>query len=405
STGGYIDSLTVSGTVADAYFKEADPFISVMLYEVDSTYSDSVIYNDPPRYITNTLDSATTFQLSNLKHGTYQLVALKDVNNNYLFEPEKDKIAFLKDFIEVPTDSVFHLNLFSEEGEFAISPRPDQLAQHHLIFDYTGKLQKDSLKIQLLPPVPEEYISRITKDREKDTLHYWYKPEVARDSLQFLVQTPVSKDTLLARLKEMKADSLQFTFEPSGAVNFEQEVKILPNIPLQNISDSLVTIINKDTVAVDFSMKYDEFRNEIILNFDKQEQQIYSFTALPGAFTDFFGSKNDTLRANFRTQAYSDYGNETVNLQNVREYPIIVQLTNEEGEIQAEKFSNGESSFTFEHLKPGNYFIRVIYDRNDNKTWDTGNYLLKQQPEEIIYFPEVLEVRANWDMNRVFILD
>ncbi len=67
STGPYIDSLSVRGSVSDAFLSVPDPYISVMLYEVDSTYTDSAIYTRMPRYVTNTLDSATTFQLNNLK--------------------------------------------------------------------------------------------------------------------------------------------------------------------------------------------------------------------------------------------------------------------------------------------------------------------------------------------------
>ncbi len=39
STGTYIDSLTVSGVVKDAFNKKADEFISVMLYEIDTAYT------------------------------------------------------------------------------------------------------------------------------------------------------------------------------------------------------------------------------------------------------------------------------------------------------------------------------------------------------------------------------
>ena len=76
STGSYIDSLTVTGSVKDAEKRITDKFISVMLYEVDSTYTDSVIYKQKPRYITNTLDSATTFKIEKIKAGTYKMVAL-----------------------------------------------------------------------------------------------------------------------------------------------------------------------------------------------------------------------------------------------------------------------------------------------------------------------------------------
>ena len=51
STGTYIDSLTVSGYVEDAFEKNTDEFISVMLYDVDSTFTDSIIYKEKPKYI------------------------------------------------------------------------------------------------------------------------------------------------------------------------------------------------------------------------------------------------------------------------------------------------------------------------------------------------------------------
>jgi hypothetical protein len=77
STGNVIDSLSVQGYIEDALLKEPDAFVSVMLYEVDSMYSDSVVYKEKPRYITNTLDSLTSFKIENIKEGTYKLIALK----------------------------------------------------------------------------------------------------------------------------------------------------------------------------------------------------------------------------------------------------------------------------------------------------------------------------------------
>jgi hypothetical protein len=54
--GDHIDSLALGGRIKDAYDIEAEPFVSVM-YEVNDTFKDSVIYKENPRYITNTLDS------------------------------------------------------------------------------------------------------------------------------------------------------------------------------------------------------------------------------------------------------------------------------------------------------------------------------------------------------------
>jgi len=41
--------------------------------------------------------------------------------------------------------------------------------------------------------------------------------------------------------------------------------------------------------------------------------------------------------------------------------------------------------------------LKVIFDRNGNGRWDTGDYLKKQQPERVMYFPKTIEIRANWD--------
>jgi uncharacterized protein (DUF2141 family) len=46
------------------------------------------------------------FKLENLKTGKYLLVALKDYNNNNKFDPKKDKIGFVKEFISVPNDAL-----------------------------------------------------------------------------------------------------------------------------------------------------------------------------------------------------------------------------------------------------------------------------------------------------------
>ena len=395
STGSHLDSLSISGTVSDAYLLEPDPYVSVMLYEVDSAYTDSVVYNETPRYITNTLDS-TLFQLDYLKEGTFRMVAILDQNNNYQFDPKTEKIAFLEDFVTTPTDSIYNLNLFREITPFSVT-RPQQVAQQQIIFGYTGKLDLDSLRISMLEPAVEDLESRITKAPDTDTLNYWYKPLIEEDSLRFLVEGPGFQDSLISRRREMDRDSLRLSFDPSGSLTFNQHVNILPTIPLEEVTNSLITLVDNDTVAVPFTTRYEEFENRIVLEFEKEENQVYNFQALPGAFTGFFGSTHDTVNTTFRTRSFSDYGTIIVNLQNVEQYPIIVQLTNQQGEIQAERHSSTESNFTFPFLNPGQYLLRVIYDRNGNGIWDTGNFLEKQQPEEIIYYPETLDVRPNWD--------
>lgn len=395
STGNYIDSLSVAGVVSDAYLIEPDPSISVMLYEVNENYTDSVVYNTIPRYITNTLDT-TTFQLNYLKEGTYQMVAIRDDNNNYMFDPGTEKIAFLENFITLPTDSIYDLSLFKEVPAFSMT-RPQQAARQHILFGYQGKLDRDSLNITMLNDLPEDFESRITKDPAKDTLHYWYRPTIELDTLRFAVEALNFRDTLLTRRRNMDRDSLTFSFDPSGTVPFNRNVNILPTLPLTQVRDTLVSLTRNDTIPVPFSLEYFPFDNRIALQFEKEENTTYNFRALPGAFTTFYGTGNDTLQTQFRTRAYSDVGSVSISLQNIDRFPIIVQLTNDLGVVQRSQTSTAGSSYNFQYLNPGKYLIRVIYDDNANGVWDTGNYLRREQPEEIIYFPELIDVRANWE--------
>ena len=76
------------------------------------------------------------------------------------------------------------------------------------------------------------------------------------------------------------------------------------------------------------------------------------------------------------------------------------------GEVIKEiKNVNQNSTYNFELIKPGKYLFRLIEDINKNNIWDTGNYLKKIKPEPVYYFPNELEVRANWDLNETFDLN
>jgi len=46
----------------------------------------------------------------------------------------------------------------------------------------------------------------------------------------------------------------------------------------------------------------------------------------------------------------------------------------------------------------------VIYDDNDNGKWDTGNYLKSLQPEEVYYFENIIDAKANWEVVESFTL-
>jgi len=401
STGNYIDSLSVKGNILDAESMTADTFVSVMLYEVDSTYNDSVVYKKKPKYITNTLDSVTTFNIENIKAGKYKLVALKDENRNFTYQQKEDKIGFYDKVITVPSDTVYSVKLFKEELDFK-AVKPKQAAGQKIAFGFEGDYK--NMQIELLGDRPEGLVERITKDVKSDTLYYWYNINLERDSTLFVVSNKEYRDTLNFKFRDFKKDSLTINAIQKGSLNFNQNFEIEGSVPFTFIREDLIKIIDKDSVTVPFTTQFDELHNKYTFQFEKKESQVYKIKMLPEALTSFFGEVNDTLNYNLQTKAYSDYANIRVVLNNAT-YPVIVQLTDEKGNLKYEQFADKPKVFDFRYINTGNYYLRVVFDTNGNQKWDTGNYLKKIQPERISYDSKLIEASANWDIIQDFTLE
>lgn len=400
STGSYIDSLSVKGAILDAEKREPDTFVSVMLYEVDSTYTDSTVYKTRPKYVTNTLDSVSTFSIDNIKAGKYRLIALKDENGNYTYQQKSDKIGFYDQEITVPTDSFYEIKLFKEVADFYVE-RPTQIAKQKIQFGYRGDVK--GLTIEMLGEKPEEFEYRLVKDVQKDTLYYWYKPNVELDTTLFVVKNKNYVDTLKHRFRDLKADSLSIKTSGTGTINFGEDFSIAANVPLEKLDADKISIRDKDSIQIDFKTEYDTLSNTYRFKFDRTEANSYDIQLLPEAITDFFGKVNDTLKYNIKTKRFSDLSDVRVTLVDA-EYPVIVQLTDNKGAVKYEQFADEPRLFDFRHINPGSYYLRVIYDTNGNKKWDTGNYLKKIQPERISYYSKVIDARTGWDLVEEFTL-
>jgi len=402
STGTYIDSLSLSGTLKDAYNKDAESFISVMLYEINDKYNDSIIYKENPRYITNTLDSAKTFKLENLKAGKYLLIALKDENNNYRYEPKIEKIGFHKEYITIPNDTIYQIELFKEAGNFRTF-KPSQASGNRLIVGYEGN--PDAVKMQLKKNT-ENLSTIITRFPKKDSLQVWYKPIKLEskqvDSLQLEVTNGKYIENFLFKIKNQKNDTLSFSPRQSGVLPLGEKFTLGSSLPLAKFDSSKMKLINKDSVAIPFKTAYNEMTMELEFDFAKEPMEKYKLELLPGALTDYLEKANDTLSYKFETKSTADYGNLRLTLENVKQFPVIIELTNKNGDILYSAYAESNPEIDFNLIKPDLYTLRLIYDENKNKVWDPGNFLKKTQSEEVIYFPKEIDVRANWDVIQPF---
>lgn len=394
STGDYVDSLQVEGNVFDAYQRVSDENITVMLYPLDSTYSDSVVYNETPRYISFVRDSTSLFSIDNIKAGDYKMVAISDKNNNYKFDPAQDKIGFVEDTLKIPTNQLYDILVFKEELDFE-GFRPKQISRQHFEFGFRGRLK--DYKIDLLSETNEPFEAKYFKDAETDTLHYWYKPYLEKDSLLFAFSNQGRTDTLEIRPKQIEEDSLKISEVRPEKNKLLADFKLKANTPISRFQKDSIRMMDKDSIPVDFQLEVDTLYNHLVFKFEKEESQSYQIDLFPGAITDFFDTKNDSLNYKYTTKALADFGNLELTITNVDEFPIIVELVDEKGKVESSVYETESPTVNFKLVKPGFYYIRLIYDLNANGRWDTGDFLKGVKPEPVLYEAQTVEIRANWD--------
>ena len=397
STGAEIDSLNLKGLIKDAIEMEPDDFISLQLYPIDSSYNDSAIYRKKPFYVTSTLDS-TVFEFKNLKAGKYELIALKDFSNNYYFDQNVDQIGFLNTPITLPLDSIIELKIFKEKTIFSWAD-PFFINNHHIGHGYYGDYKNQ--KFKLLSDVPKSFEYLITKNRETDTLNYWFKG-IKTDSLKFEYPINDTIKTELVNFKNPIKDSLIINQMTIGSIDLTEKFKLSSNLPIISSDSSLVKIRKKDSTLVSSKISIDENYDRVEIDFKLIPNDTYNIQLLPNALKDFWGNTHDTLNYRVSTKKIEDYGNIFIQLIYEESYEFILELLKDGKVVRSYNKPNEDSNYSFKLLDPGKYFLRLIKDKNNNDKWDTGNYLEKIQPEEVIYFPFELELRANWDLNESF---
>ena len=204
-------------------------------------------------------------------------------------------------------------------------------------------------------------------------------------------------------MKTKEKDSLVIKAEQSKTLKFNDNFLLNANLPFSELEKNKISIVNKDSLNIEFETKLDLIKNQYSIIFEKAEEEEFTIRLLPGAITDLFENENDTLLYKLKTRKYDDCGNLDLNLINAK-FPIIVQLVLSSGEVKYEKYETKNSKVNFENIDPGKYYIKIIYDQDEDKKFTTGNYLKKIFPEKVIYYPDEIDVRAGWDLIQEFIL-
>lgn len=407
STGAAVDTEQIKGKVLNAFTNEPEKGVLVMLYD---SQTDSLPYLDKPSYFSRTKENGS-FLIKNISRGSYKIFALKETNNNYVFDSRDENIAYADSQISSGSDSVT-LYLFTE----ALPQNLVRAYSHEpgrVIFIF--QLHVDSLQYQLLSGNPEIFAQEYSAAR--DTVSLWYK-NVSADTLSLRIISPLlsSGDTVTAPLitpAKLKASEkgavsgrgtgnsfkLSAQTNVSGRFNLNDSIRITFSHPIA-AWDSNQVVLLEDSSAINSSMQFtDTLKRHLLITAPWKENKMYKLKIPPGIFTDVYGLKNDTLEFTCQTRSLNEYGTLKLelNLEHINGN-VIFQLLDEAGNVTRQSYLNKSAAVYYEYLVAGMYRFRIIDDKNGNGKWDTGYYLGKYQPEKIIYYPEKINVRANWDI-------
>ncbi|MBK7966710.1 MAG: hypothetical protein IPK10_16555 [Bacteroidetes bacterium] len=92
----------------------------------------------------------------------------------------------------------------------------------------------------------------------------------------------------------------------------------------------------------------------------------------------------------------------TQNLNSDKNY--LLQILTEKFELLRELEISHDSSYTFSYLNPSPIKLRLVEDTNRDHRYTYSHYAQKRQPEKVFIYPETITLRANWELEVVFIL-
>jgi hypothetical protein len=444
STGSFLDSLQVKERVISAFDDTPQKDIQVLLYakHSDTLALDSMPLHVKPSYLVKS-DENGMFHFENVRSGDLLLFAIKDQNGNGFFDLPNEKIAFMdtlvsgiwmqeekkvataidtltikqdtlhRDTISVTSSMVplYTLRLF-EETDSVQKVLKSTIVQKDEIGVFFRFPTSDVQFRQLRNSVPDDWaVKELTPAR--DTAFLWMKSNTYDSLFIEVADNHKVIDTIRLSLlekgskkkKEKKGEEqvqrifLASNFRVGKLNQYRRNPQVTFSYPLRRADLSRILLISdKDTTHP--LCRFSDSTHRILTFPNKwKEEHKYRFIFPDSIFYSLNGLTNDSVFMSFSTSSQRDFGSITINLTAIdTSQGNILQLLSEKENVIEQRIIRQTGKVHFENLPPGKYKFKCIFDRNRNGRWDTGCYRKKLQPEEVTYFPKVIELRSNWDI-------
>lgn len=454
STGESIDSLSLKGKVISASELKPMENMLVGLYsdDNDTLTFDSLPYKVKPYYITTT-NKQGEFEFSGLADKEYLIFALSDANSNMIYDLPNEEIAFCSDFVKpyyidnqiIKKQTIDTITNDSIATNDSITIKVDSILEvkkpDYPIYVLYSFIQEDSVQklfkkelveegllrfvfrypasnvtINALEPLPDTFNIMPVYSMRKDTVLWYFTP--CKDSLWISINDGAKiSDTTHYSLKPRENTSRRRRNQETTVVkrltvkNNTKGNKLKPEQPLifvfndpivrLNLPDSMLWVENKDTIYQNIQFdKVDEYGFKYKIVKDLKPEESYKLVIPDSVFFGARGYTNDTITAAFSVQEESAFGNIYLTVEIPANVPqVIVELTTENGKTVDTQIVTKTEEIAFEYLDPGKYKLKAIIDIDANGVWSPGNFTKRLQAEKIVFYQNVLEVRANWDID------
>ena len=194
---------------------------------------------------------------------------------------------------------------------------------------------------------------------------------------------------------------------PGGTIDPNQNITLTFGEPIARI----------DTSRIRFSIKVDSLYRpapyllqpvpgqvrQYRLYAEWEPEARYRLEADSLTFLGALGHYAPSIKSDIRVRSLDEYGAIFVHLIGTTPadtVQYIVQLLNKSDRPVAEIVADERGRADFFYLKPGEYYMRLIIDRNRNGRWDTGEYQSLTPAEEVFYFPKPIPLRARFDVEQ-----
>lgn len=404
STGPVIDSLGLKGKVVNLQTSKPAAEVLVGLYELKKT--DTLqYYQRKPDYFIKT-DTTGQFLFENLKNAPYKLLAFQDKNNNLLPEPPSEWLGIQPDTVRAKVDyPEFLLSIYqADKKENKIKRKLARIQNHSLTFDksvveYSFEWQ-DTTQTMWIVEKPTELLF-IPKDNQKlDTAF------IKISTVDSVGNQTTFKEKIYLQEGNPTKRAIQtanFTVKPDNGSSLTEFsfLELQFQNPITQVKKERIKVFQDSTQVIPWTGTWlDQGNTRYQMAVPKINQpgkltvQIES-----GAFRTYQGDTTSSRKMIFDILSKDETGTITIQLTNSCDYCRIAYKRVGES---TENIRPITKEVKLTQLIPGDYSFRILYDSNQNGTWDNGNYLKDEPAEKWYVFPNVIRLKPNFEINQIF---